>query len=102
MSKIIVLFNLQSGVDYSAYENWARSTDLPIVNSLSSIDEFEIYKANGMLGSEDASPYQYVELLSVNDLDKFGEEVASETMKKVASEFLGFADSPMFITLKSI
>ena len=102
MSNILVLFNLQEGVDYAVYESWARATDLPIVNSLSSVDTFEVYKSTGILGSEDSPPYQYIELLRVNDFDKFGEEVATKTMKKIASEFLRFADSPMFITLKSI
>ena len=102
MSNILVLFNLQAGIEYAAYEDWARTTDLPIVNSLRSVDKFEVYKSTGILGSEDSPPYQYIELLSVNDFDKFGEEISTIIMKQVASEFLCFADSPMFITLKSI
>lgn len=102
MKNIVVLFNLQADVDYQAYEQWANSTDLPIVNGLQSIDKFEVYKTTGLLGSDESAPYQYVELLSINDFDKFGMEAATDTMKKVASEFQSFADSPLFITLENI
>lgn len=102
MKNIVVLFNLKSGVDANAYEAWATATDLPIVNGLSSINKFEVFKTTGLLGSDSPAPYQYVELLVINDFDKFGEQVSSDTMKKVASEFQEFADSPLFITLENI
>lgn len=102
MKNIVVLFNLQDGVDVNAYEQWAKNTDLPIVNKLESINRFEVYKTTGLLGSEAAAPYQYVEWLTINDFDKFGTEVGTDTMQKVASEFQTFADSPMFITLEDI
>ena len=102
MNNIVVLFNLKSGVDANAYEQWANSTDLPIVNGLESIDKFEVFKTTGLLGSDAPAPYQYVERLVINDFDKFGEQVGSDTMKKVAAEFQEFADNPLFITLESI
>lgn len=102
MAKIIVLFNLKSDADVSEYENWARTTDLPTVNGLKSIDSFEVLKSSSMLGTDQAPPYQYVEILDVNDFAVFGEEVSTETMGKVAGEFQAFADSPMFIVTEQI
>ena len=97
-----MLFNLQQGVDDATYEQWARTTDLPIVNNLQSIERFEVFKTSGLLGSDAAAPYQYVELLEINDFDKFGEDVSTDTMKNVAAEFQAFADAPLFITLENI
>ena len=102
MKNIVVLFNLQNGVDVNAYEEWAKSTDLPIVNNLDSISRFDVYKTTGLLGSYSDAPYQYVELLTINNMEKFGADVSSDTMQKVASEFQTFADSPLFITLEEI
>ena len=102
MKNIVVLFNLKLGVDSDAYEQWAKSTDLPIVNALESIDKFEVFKTSGLLGSDEPAPYQYVELLAINDFDKFGENVSTDTMKNVAAEFQEFADAPLFVTLESI
>lgn len=53
--RIIVLFNLKPGVDAAAYEAWARSTDIPGVRALKSVDDFQVYRATGLFGS-DAKP----------------------------------------------
>ena len=97
MKRIVVLFNLKPGIDVGEYEQWARSTDLPIVNGLPSVDRFTVHKAAGLLGTEDPSPYAYVEILDVNDMETFGADVATDTMRKVAGEFQSFADAPLFI-----
>jgi len=102
MTTIIVLFNLKPGTDVDAYEAWARSTDLPIVNGLESVDGFHVQRATGMLGTDNPPPYQYVEVILVNDMGKFGDEVGTETMRKVAGEFQAFADAPQFILTESL
>ena len=95
--RIIVLFNLRPGVDVAAYEDWAIKTDIPIVNGLGSIKSFTVHKAESVLGSDAASPYQYFEVVDVADEALFGTEVAAETMQRVAAEFQTFADNPTFI-----
>ncbi len=97
MTHIVVLFNLASDADVAAYEDWARATDLPTVNGLKSVDDFAVFKASGVLGSDGKPPYEYVEMIAVNDMQTFGEEVSTDTMRKVAGEFQAFADSPVFI-----
>jgi hypothetical protein len=94
---LIVLFNLKDGVDPSAYETWAKNTDLATVRKLSSVNSFEVFKTSGLLMSEDTPPYAYVELIEVNDMEVFGGEVSTETMQKVAGEFAEFADNPLFM-----
>jgi len=102
MTNIIVLFNLKDGVNPSEYEAWAKSTDLPIVRGLESIESFSVLRTSGLLGSTEPPPYQYVEVIRVGDMTRFGEEVASETMQKVASEFQEQADAPLFVVTESI
>lgn len=97
MTRIVVLFNLKDADSKADYESWAKSTDLPVVNGLTSVDNFSVHRAIGMLGSDAAPPYQYVEIIDINDMELFGNEVGTETMRKVAGEFQGFADSPLFI-----
>jgi hypothetical protein len=102
MTKIVVLFNLKTEADIAEYENWAKTTDLPTVKRLKSIDSFELVKSASMLGTDEAPPYQYIEILNINNFDTFGKEVSSETMGKVAQQFQSFADSPMFIVTEEI
>ena len=99
---IIVLFNLQDGVHIHEYEAWAKKTDLPVVRSLKSIDSFDVYKLTGMLMGDGTPPYRYCEIIQVNDMETFGAEVSTEVMKKVAGEFRGFADNPLFITAAAL
>lgn len=96
VTTVIVLFNLKPGARVVDYERFARETDLPIVNKLPSVERFEVLKSAGLLGGGDA-PYQYVEVLRVKNLEGLGRDVATETMKKVATEFRTFADNPQFI-----
>jgi hypothetical protein len=97
-----VLFNLKPGTDVAAYEQWARTRDLPNVRSLTSIDDFQIYRATGLLGSDAAPPYRYVEIIDVADMADFGKDVANEAMQKVAAEFQTFADNPQFILTEQL
>ncbi|MET0747105.1 MAG: hypothetical protein ABWY49_02860 [Rhizobium sp.] len=100
--RIIVLFNLRPGVSVEDYEAWARTTDIPVVNKLSSIRSFTVHKATGVLGSDQPSPYQYIEVVDVADEAKFGEDVATETMKAIAAQFQALADNPTFIATSDI
>jgi hypothetical protein len=102
MTKIVVLFNLKADAKALDYENWARTTDLPTVNALGSIDSFSLLKSSSMLGTDQAPPYAYIEILDINDFEAFGGDVKTEIMEKVASEFQAFADAPMFIVTEDI
>lgn len=96
-TKIVALFNLKQGVSVADYEAWAQATDLPTVNGLKSVDQFEVFQITGLLGSEDKPPYAYVEIIDVADMGLFGEEVGSEVMQKVAAAFQGMVDDLVFL-----
>lgn len=102
MTQIVVLFNLKPDVDEQVYKDWAISTDLPTVNALPSVNTFSVLQATGVLGSELPPPFQYVEIIDIGDMKQFGDDVSTETMRKVAGEFQAFADSPMFITTEAL
>ena len=65
MTTIIVLFNLKKNVTQMDYENWAQSTDLPIVRDLSSVENYQIFKSSGLLGSDSPSPIDYIEMITI-------------------------------------
>lgn len=96
-TKIVALFNLKPGVSVADYEAWAKTTDIPTVSGLTSVDEFAVFKSVGLLGSEEKPPYAYIEIIDVNDMDTFGGEVSTETMQKVAAEFQAMAADLSFI-----
>lgn len=99
--RLIVLFNLKPGVSAEDYEAWARTVDLPTVNGLPSIDLFELFRTTGQLGSEAPSPYAYIEIIDIADMDQFGQDVATEAMQSIAAAFQSMADIT-FLTTEQI
>ena len=97
-TRIVALFNLKPGHTRAAYEAWARTVDMPTVRALPSIASFEVYRSTGVLGSEGAAPYDYIEVIDVADTDQFGRDVATEVMQKIAAEFSAMADVTFITT----
>ncbi len=100
--RIIVLFNLKEGVDAAAYEEWARTTDIPGVRSLVSVKDFRVYRTTGLFGSDTPPPYAYIEVIDITGTDEFVADVSTDHVQKVAAEFQRFADNPLFITTEEI
>ncbi|WP_202389090.1 REDY-like protein HapK [Pelagerythrobacter marinus] len=100
--RIIVLFNLKEGVDPAAYEEWARTTDIPGVRGLKSVEDFQVYRATGLFGSDATPPYAYFEVIDITGIDAFEGDASSEAVQKVAAEFQQFADNPLFVTTEAL
>lgn len=100
--RIVVIFNLKEGVSAADYEAWAKKDDIPGVNRLKSVEGFTVHKATGLLGSDAASPYQYVEILDITGMDPFVAEISTEEFQAMAAPFQDFADNPQFILTEDI
>ncbi|WP_109807307.1 REDY-like protein HapK [Sphingosinithalassobacter portus] len=100
--KIIVLFNLKPGVSAQEYEAWAREFDIPGANGLDSVESFTVHRATGLFGSDAPSPYDYIELLDITEMDPFVAEVSAEAFQAIAARFADFADNPQFILTEAL
>ncbi len=97
MDSVIVLFNLKEDADQAEYQAWARDRDMVEVNRLPSVDHFRILRCVGLLGGTDAPPYQYAEVIDLNSMERFGEDLQSDAVGQLATEFRQFTDNPLFI-----
>ena len=102
MDSVIVLFNLREDADQAEYEAWALERDLVEVQWLPSVDHFRILRCVGLLGGTGAPPYQYAEVIYLNSMEKFGEDLQSDTVGKLAAEFRQFTDNPLFIHCQDV
>jgi len=102
MTTIIVLFNLKPDADAKAYENWARTVDMPNVRRLQGVSGFDVFKTNGLLNGSPDAPYQYVELIEVSDMAAFKAAVGTPEMQQTAAQFHEYADAPTFMLSESI
>ncbi|GIW09941.1 MAG: hypothetical protein KatS3mg061_0998 [Dehalococcoidia bacterium] len=96
MATLIVLFSLKAGVSREAYERWAAEVDVPTVAALPAVDSFRVLRATGLLGGGQP-PYQYIEVIEVNDLDALGQAIATPAIQAIAAQFQQFAENPQFI-----
>lgn len=97
MAALVVLFDLKDQEARDAYEKWAQTTDVPTVKGLDSIDDFKVYRMNSIMGSSEKPPFQYCEVIDINNMEALGPELETETMKRVAAEFQSFAHNPVFM-----
>jgi hypothetical protein len=102
MPTVLVLFNLKANASIDDYETWAKTKDIPTVQSLGSINDFRVLKLGMILGTDKPSPYQYAELLEINDMEVFFAELGKEEVQAGAKQFNEFADSPLFILADDI
>jgi hypothetical protein len=100
--RIVCLFNLKPGVSPADYEAWARGTDIPGVNALSSVRSFTVHRATGLFGSDAKPPYEYVEIIDIHGMDPFVAEVSTEAFQKAAAKFQDYADNPQFILTEDL
>ncbi len=100
--RIIVLFNLKPGVDASAYEAWARGSDIPGANALGSVAAFTVHRATGLFMSDARPPYEYIEVIDIHGIDAFVADVSDQEFQKVAGAFGDFADNPQFILTQDL
>jgi hypothetical protein len=98
MPTLIVLFNLKNQASASAdYEKWAQTVDVPSVKRLASVDDFKVFKLGNILGTDTPAPYQYCEIIEVNNLDGLFRDISTPTMQSVSAAFQTFADNPIFM-----
>ncbi len=103
MPTLIVLFNLKNpDTAVQQYEEWAKTVDVPTVKRLPSVDNFRLFRCGNLLGSDQAAPYKYCEVIEVNSMDGLFADIATDAMREVAAQFQAFADNPIFIVAEQI
>lgn len=101
--RIIVLFNLKTGVSIGEYEKWAKTRDIPGVNALGSVEGFTVHKATGVFGDDTGKPpYDYFEIIDIKTMDGFVADISTEEFQAAAAPFQEYADNPQFILTEDL
>ena len=54
------------------------------------------------MGSDKVAPFQYIEVIEVNNDDGLAGDFEGPIMQKIGEEFLEFADAPLFIAAEAL
>ncbi|WP_028117594.1 hypothetical protein [Ferrimonas senticii] len=102
MTTLIVMFNLKEGVSEADYLQWAKQSDLPTVNSLNSVQSFEVFKGENLFGSNEPSPYHYFEVIKLHSVDGFAQELTTAAMQQIIAQFQAFTEDAKFVATSPV
>jgi len=69
--RVFFLNRLREGVDPADYEDWIRRVDYPVARAQKPIEDYTVTRLEGTLSGEGESPYDYLEVIEVIDLDAY-------------------------------
>jgi hypothetical protein len=69
--RVFFLNRLHDGVDPDEYEAWIRRVDYPVARSQDAITSYTVTRIAGTLSGEGESPYDYLEVIEISDLEAY-------------------------------
>lgn len=102
MPTLIVPLSLKPGADANAYERFAREVDKPTVEGFPSVDSWHVYRAAQVLGSDARPPFDYLEVVEINDPEQLGRDVQSPDAQRMSEQLSQFAEPPTFVLSEQV
>lgn len=99
---LIVLFNLKKGANVADYEAFAKNIDSPTIRSLNSNRSFTILKGLHLLGSDEPSPYQYIEIMEVTNFEELASDIKQSHIQNMLNKFMEFGEDPKLIVTQKV
>ncbi len=99
---LMVFFNLKPTTNEAQYLEWAKQSDLPTVNQLTSVSSFEVYKGISVFGQDRPSPWDYFEVIHIDSEDAFMSDIQTDVMQKIVEQFQSFTEDAHFIVTENI
>src|SRR6266511_2207840 len=93
--RVFFLNRLRDGADPDEYEAWIRRVDYPVARAQGAITSYTVTRIDGTLSGEGASPYDYLEVIEITDLEAYralGELPEFQQLLKEWSQFVAEAE----------
>src|SRR6516225_8909662 len=95
--RVFFLNRLREGVDADEYEAWIRRVDYPIARAQGAITGYTVSRIEGTLGAEGESPYDYLEVIEIIDLDAYRALGALPEFEQLLQEWSKFVAEAVMI-----
>jgi hypothetical protein len=69
--RVFFLNKLREGVDPQDYEDWIGRVDYPVARAQGAITAYTVTRIEGTLGEGGESPYDYLEVIEITDLESY-------------------------------
>jgi hypothetical protein len=95
--RVFFLNRLRDGVDADEYEAWIRRVDYPVARAQGAITSYTVTRIEGTLGGEGESPYDYLEVIEITDLDGYRALGALPEFEQLLQEWSQFVAEAVMI-----
>ena len=94
--RVFFLNRLRDGADPEEYEAWIRRVDYPVARAQGAIASYTVTRIDGTLSGEGESPYDYLEVIEITDLDAYRALGDLSEFQQLLREWSGYvADAVM-------
>jgi REDY-like protein HapK len=69
--RVFFLNRLHHDADPEEYEAWVRRVDYPVARAQGAITSYTVTRIEGTLSGEGRSPYDYLEVIEITDLEAY-------------------------------
>jgi hypothetical protein len=96
VQRVFFLNRLRDGADPDEYEAWIRRVDYPVARAQGAIASYTVTRIEGTLSGEGDSPYDYLEVIDITDLEAYRALGALPEFQQLLQEWSQFvADAVM-------
>lgn len=95
--RVFVLLKLKPGVERADYEQWARAADLPGVRILPSVTAYDIWACDGLFGTREPAPYDYIETIDVTAADELLADAQTPAVQALSAKLAEYADATFIV-----
>jgi hypothetical protein len=79
--RIFIFTKLSPGLSQADYEKWLEEVDYPAARAQDAILSYEVFRAERrLMADSDESPWEYVEVIDVTDMDEYFASADNEAM----------------------
>jgi hypothetical protein len=95
--RVFFLNRLHDGADRGEYEAWIRRVDYPVARAQGAITSYAVTRIEGTLSGEGESPYDYLEVIEISDLEAYRELGSLPEFQQLLQEWSEFVAEAVMI-----
>jgi REDY-like protein HapK len=95
--RVFFLNRLHEGADAAEYEAWIRRVDYPVARAQGAITSYTVTRIDGTLSGEGASPYDYLEVIEITDLEAYRALASLPQFEQLLSEWSQYVAEAVMI-----
>jgi hypothetical protein len=95
--RVFFLNRLRESADRTEYEAWIRRVDYPVARAQDAIQSYTVTRIDGTLTGEGESPYDYLEVIEISDLDAYRALGDLPEFRQLLEEWSGYVADAVLV-----